>query len=183
MGFVDMEKFDSYAWDQTTKAVTIYVPYQGATADDVEHAFSERAFELRVRVSPTTCRELKIVNLCKPINVDKSKVLVKPDRAFATRLPGHRTFAGIQLKLVKQENHEWSALDDEIDRKAQARAKRVEHGDLKDASTQELLADMYANATDEERASLRSAAATGAKKREENAKKNPSSGEVDDGPR
>lgn len=71
----------------------------------------------------------------------------------------------IQLKLIKLDQEEWSALTDEIDQKKAQRAERVvrnvrfaesqlrsqAHGDLANASTQELLADMYANATDEER--------------------------------
>ena len=46
-----------------------------------------------------------------------------------------------------------------------SRTPHVAHGDLKGASTQQLLADMYANASDEERASLLAAAAAGADKR------------------
>mmetsp|Transcript_7500 Transcript_7500/g.19530 ORF Transcript_7500/g.19530 Transcript_7500/m.19530 type:complete len:165 (+) Transcript_7500:103-597(+) len=154
-----VEKFPKYAWDQTAKSVTIYIPCQGASAmspDDVHHVFGERSFEVRVRLSPTMYHELKIPNLCKPIDPEKSKLTLKADR--------------IQLKLVKVEVDEWSALDDEVDRKKADRAERVASGDLANASTQELLADMYANATDEERASLRAAAASGAQKREEKAK-------------
>lgn len=71
----------------------------------------------------------------------------------------------IQLKLMKRDHEEWSALNDEVDQKKSQRAERMvrnerfakfqsrsqAHGDLANASTQELLADMYANATDEER--------------------------------
>ena len=46
------------------------------------------------------------------------------------------------------------------------RQARIDRGDLKEASTQQLLADMYANATDEERASLMESAHKGRDKRE-----------------
>ena len=65
------------------------------------------------------------------------------------------------IKLKKQEiGQEWSALDDTADKKKADRDKRVKNGkykdeglihnnvaqgDLKDASTQQLLADMYAS--------------------------------------
>ena len=48
------------------------------------------------------------------------------------------------IKLKKKElGLEWSALDDTADRKAAERDKRIKNGDLKDANTQQLLADMY----------------------------------------
>jgi len=58
-------------------------------------------------------------------------------------------------------------LDSAADEKRAERDQRIASGDLREASTQQLLADMYANATDEERVSLRGAAVTGAKKRGE----------------
>ena len=71
------------------------------------------------------------------------------------------------IKLKKAElGNTWSDLTDAKDLQEAARKKRV-GGKLKDASTQELLADMYANATDEERAGLMEAAQTGQKKREQ----------------
>lgn len=147
-----MEKFD-YAWDQTPKSVTIYISYEHANDAEVDYNFGETSLAFRVRAGEGW-KELKIPNLCRPINVDKSKLTVKADR--------------FQIKLVKVEAGEWSALDDDKDRKKKIRDQRVASGDLASASTQELLADMYANATDEERASLRQAAAEGAKKREAN---------------
>ena len=72
----------------------------------------------------------------------------------------------IQLRLTKAAPGDvWSALDDAVDRKKADRDSRLAQGDLKGASTQQLLADMYANAGDEERASLLAAAAAGEDKR------------------
>lgn len=153
---METSKFDKYAWDQTPKSITIYITYEHASdvsQEDIDYNFGETSLAFRVH-SADGWRELKIPNLCKPINVDKSKLTVKADR--------------FQIKLVKVEAGEWSALDDEKDKKKAQRDQRVASGDLAAASTQELLADMYANATDEERASLRKAAAEGAKKRQAN---------------
>ena len=59
-----------------------------------------------------------------------------------------------------------SELTDTKDRKEADRAARVASGSLKNASTQELRADMYANADDTTRASLMAAAGQGQLKRE-----------------
>mmetsp|Transcript_21013 Transcript_21013/g.27246 ORF Transcript_21013/g.27246 Transcript_21013/m.27246 type:complete len:154 (-) Transcript_21013:98-559(-) len=147
-----MMLFEKYSWDQTGKTVTIYLPYEDAKAlegtDEIKCEFGERSVEFRVRE-----KEFKILNLCQKIDSTKSKLMIKSDR--------------FQIKLFKfEKDKEWSALDDEIDKKKEVRAKRVAEGDLKNASTQELLADMFANATDEERLELRKAAAQGAKVRE-----------------
>jgi len=61
----------------------------------------------------------------------------------------------VVLKLKKAEpGVEWSDLTDTLDKKKALRERRIASGDLKGASTQELLADMYQNATDEERRGL-----------------------------
>jgi len=73
------------------------------------------------------------------------------------------------LKLRKADAIEWSDLDDAKDKKKQARDERVQRGSLKNASTQELLADMYAEADDETRRSLMEAAFKGQQKREADA--------------
>lgn len=140
------DTIEKYSWDQSSKSVTLYVPAD--PSEEAEHSFTELSFCLRVG-----SRQLKINNLCHPIS--SARLVRKPDR--------------VQLKLIKEEPIEWSGLDDTIDKKKQLRDKRVKSGDLAGASTQELLADMYANATDEERSSLLSAAAEGARKREEQA--------------
>merc|ERR1712138_270338 len=99
-----------------------------------------------------TTRRLVVSNLCGPVDAARSKLVLKRDR--------------IQLRLAKAAPGDvWSALDDTLDRRKADRDARLAHGDLKGASTQQLLADMYANASDEERASLLAAAAAGADKR------------------
>ncbi|KAJ1457731.1 hypothetical protein M885DRAFT_514776 [Pelagophyceae sp. CCMP2097] len=154
------DKIERYSWDQTTKAVTIYIPVAGIAlmvdrnAAEVKTDLEDRAFTFRLRDDKGAVSELKIPNLCQKINVATSKMRIKPDR--------------VQLKLVKAaEGVEWSALDSAADEKRAERDQRIASGDLREASTQQLLADMYANATDEERVSLRGAAVTGAKKRGE----------------
>ena len=143
-----VEFFERYSWDQSAKAVTVYVPVEGG---EMESNFGERCFSLRVREG-SIVRELKVVNLCKAIDPEKSKALRKPDR--------------IQLKLMKVVREDWSDLTDDLDRKNAERAKRVADGDLKDASTNQLLADLYKTATDDERETLKAAALEGHLKRE-----------------
>ena len=145
------EKFETYSWDQTDKFVTLYVPVEGATAAETTHDVGDRSFALaHARAGKT--RRLAVSNLCGPVDAARSKLVLKRDR--------------IQLRLAKAAPGDvWSALDDTLDRRKADRDARLAHGDLKGASTQQLLADMYANASDEERASLLAAAAAGADKR------------------
>mmetsp|Transcript_8397 Transcript_8397/g.27506 ORF Transcript_8397/g.27506 Transcript_8397/m.27506 type:complete len:148 (-) Transcript_8397:104-547(-) len=139
-----MEGISSYSWDQSAKAVTVYVP---STGRSVDHSFEERGFTLRV-----DGRELKVANLCKAIDAAKSRVTVKADR--------------VQVKLWKRTPEDWSDLTDAKDRRDAERKERVANGDLKDASTRELLADLYKHSTDDERDMLKDAALEGQRKRE-----------------
>ena len=135
--------------------MTLYVPVEGATAAETTHDVGDRSFALaHARAGKT--RRLAVSNLCGPVDAARSKLVLKRDR--------------IQLRLAKAAPGDvWSALDDTLDRRKADRDARLAHGDLKGASTQQLLADMYANASDEERASLLAAAAAGADKRRERA--------------
>ena len=139
-----MQSFERYSWDQTKKAVTIYLPVE--EDGEVECIFGTRSVEVKF-----AGKEFKIRNLCQAIDPDKSKWTKKPTR--------------LQLKLMKFFPDDWSDLTDEKDQKDAERKKRIETGDLKGASTQELLADLYKNATDEEREGLKSAALEGQKVR------------------
>ena len=145
-------RFDAYAWDQSDKFVSIYVDLASPQDSDegpiVETLFENRRFAVVVGGNAIVCPQT-----CKPILPAKCKVKLKAKRFV--------------VKLRKQTEVEmWSGLTDELDIKENARKKRMATS-LKDASTQELLADMYANATDEERRGLREAAATGQKRREQ----------------
>ena len=154
MNFEDaaqLPKISAYGWDQSDKFVSIYVDvgseYETLSCFDKNKC----AVILETNGKKTA---LAIHNLCQAINPDKCKLKLKPTRFV--------------IKLRKATLAEWSDLTDVKDLKEAARKKRVATS-LKDASTQELLADMYANATDEERAGLMEAAATGQKKRESGA--------------
>ena len=146
--------FGKYSWDQSDRAVTLYFPVDAPTAEETSHEFTE----VGVRVTHAragAAREFKLANLCHPIDKFKSKLLLKKDR--------------IQAKMVKYvPGEEWSALDDVEDKKKAERQIRIQDGDLKDASTQELLADMFKNANDQERADLIKAAGQGQSKRDAN---------------
>merc|ERR1712151_788398 len=99
----------------------------------------------------------KIPNLCKEIDVQASEKNIKTDM--------------ISVKLKKLAvGQEWSDINDEKDKYQQKREYRINHGDLKGATTEELLADMYANANDEDRAGLRDAMRVNREKRTEEAK-------------
>merc|ERR1719343_1890171 len=100
----------------------------------------------------------EVPNLCKAIDVEASKKSVKADQ--------------VVLKLRKLETGvTWSDLTDEKDKYQKRREYRINHGDLKGATTEELLADMYQHANDEDRAGLRDAMRVNREKREEDAKK------------
>lgn len=144
-------RFEAYAWDQSERFVSVYVDLK-PNDDDREHEvtslFEERRFAVVVNGQAILCP-----NLCKSVIATKCKVKVKANRFV--------------VKLRKQTEAEmWSDLTDSLDVKEAARKRRVATT-LKDASTQELLADMYANASDEDRRGLLEAAAAGQKKRDE----------------
>jgi calcyclin binding protein len=151
------ERVTAYGWDQSGKFVSIYVDV--AAADDSAPAsfetsayFDEKRCAIILQVEGGVKKCLAIPNLCQAIVPAKSKIKVKPARFV--------------VKLKKEVQGEtWSDLTDALDLKEAARKKRI-GSSLKDASTQELLADMYANASDEDRKGLMEAAMVGQKKRE-----------------
>jgi hypothetical protein len=153
---VSYKKVTSYSWDQGEKFVSVYISWKGIgslPAGAVQHEFLATSFKVKIQDESQGNKELVIPNLCHPIDMEKSKVVTKPDR--------------IVLKLKKQAiGTEWSNIDDAADKKKAERDKRVKSGDLKDADTNSLLSDMYANATDEDRAGLMEAAHKGRLKRE-----------------
>ena len=144
------KKISTYGWDQTEKYVNIYVSISG-TEINIQSYFNGRKMGVFLNVDGVE-QSIAIPNLCGDITPEKCKIKQKPARFI--------------IKIKKSENGaEWSDLTDAKDKKEAARKKRI-GTTLKDASTQELLADMYSHATDEERAGLREAAMTGQKKRE-----------------
>jgi len=157
VGVLDVTtKLMKYAWDQSDKFVTIYVQVPGAAAlpaEDIEVVFRPRGFLLVVNIEGKK-RWLKMPNLCKNIDTAASTKKVKTD--------------DVVVKLRKLEvGLQWSDLTDEKDEYQKRREFRINHGDLKGATTEQLLADMYKNATDEERDGLRDAMRVNREKRQE----------------
>lgn len=154
-------KLTTYSWDQSDKFVTIYVTLEGAAtypAESVQVIFKPKGVLLTVDEASGKKRWFKIPNLCKDINTGDSTKKIKTD--------------SIALKLKKVAPGEnWSDLTDDKDRYKERREYRINHGDLKGATTEELLADMYQNATDEERAGLRDAMRVNREKREADGRK------------
>ncbi len=96
-------------------------------------------------------------NLCQDIDVTASSRKIKSDQ--------------VVIKLRKAEQgRDWSDLSDDKDRYAKHREFRIQHGDLKGATTEQLLADMYGNASDAEQAGLRDAMRVNREKRQADAK-------------
>jgi len=145
------QPFGRYSWDQSDKFVTVYFPVDAPTVAEV--STEATATSLRVRhARGGETHALVVARLCHAVDPDSVKITLKAD--------------AIRVRLRKAEARApWTALDDGVDRKAAARDARIKSGDLKDASTQQLLADMYAHGTDEERASLAAAAGEGEAKR------------------
>ena len=63
------------------------------------------------------------------------------------------------LKLKKAEVNQWEHLDDVEKKRKEDRQQRIDHGDLKGATTEQLLKDMYDNADEEGKRGLREAMA------------------------
>lgn len=119
--------------------------------------FKPRGFLLTVTTDTGRApRWFKVPNLCQEIQTDTSTKKVKAD--------------SIVVKLRKASPAEWSDLTDEKDVYKKRREYRINHGDLKGASTEELIADMYQHANDEDRAGLRDAMRVNREKRAEDAK-------------
>eukprot|EP00949_MAST-11_sp_MAST-11-sp1_P004429 g4429.t1 len=152
------ESIAAYAWTQSDKFVSLYIEYakvfpeaaNGGETVEVDFSAGEVGFEVRL-VRGEQRRVLTIGNLCKNILPGKSKVKKKESKVV------------VMLRKEKT-GEEWSDLKDEVDKKEAARKKRMQTS-LKDASTAELLQDMYKHADDETRKSLREAYATGQQKR------------------
>jgi len=160
-GVLDVStKITKFAWDQSDKFVSIYVPFEGAGAlpgGAVECHFRPHGVLLLVNKAQKQ-HWYKVPNLCKEIDVQASKKTVKADQ--------------VAIKLKKLETSvQWSDLTDEKDRYQKRREYRINHGDLKGATTEELLADMYKHANDEDRAGLRDAMRVNREKRAEEAKR------------
>lgn len=152
-------KICKFSWDQSSTGVSIYVPFDGVgrlPEQDVQVEFRDIGFLLTIQKDGKK-HWYKIPNLCNPIDVGASRKSVKTDQ--------------VVVKLRKQRASSWSDLTDDKDRQQRRREYRIQHGDLKGATTEELLADMYKNATDEDRAGLRDAMRVNREKREEDARK------------
>lgn len=153
------ERIGSYGWDQSEKFVSIYVDVPGAgdsasTSFETSTYFDEKRCAIILQVEGGVKKCLAIPNLCQAILPTKCKIKLKP-ACFV-----------VKLKKEVSGGAPWSDLTDAVDLKEAARKKRLGTS-LKDASTQELLADMYANASDEDRKGLMEAAMVGQKKRAE----------------
>jgi len=152
-------KICKFSWDQSNTGVSIYVPFDGVghlPEQDVHVEFRDIGFLLIIQKDDKK-HWYKIPNLCNPIDVAASRKTVKADQ--------------VVVKLRKRRAGNWSDLTDDKDRHQRKREYRIQHGDLKGATTEELLADMYKNATDEDRAGLRDAMRVNREKREEDARK------------
>ena len=150
-----------YAWDQSEKFVSIYVDFPGVgsfSGECVSSDFVEHGFKVSVKPpSAGSVHQIAVSNLNQSTTPEKCKVVVKADRFV--------------IKLKKSEvGLEWDALDDSDRKRKEARDKRVQHGDLKGASTMQLIQDMYENADEEGKRSLAEAMAKGEKKRADDAK-------------
>lgn len=151
-----------YSWAQSKRFVSIYVSYPGINTLDesaIQTRFDVYQFVLLIDGNSSTginCKDRKILrinNLCKRIEPQQSKVVVKANREM------------VVIKLRKSETTEWSDLTDVLDKKEAARQQRLQTS-LKDASTADLLADMYKHSTDDDRAKLAEAWSKGREKRE-----------------
>jgi len=154
-------KITKFAWDQSDKFVSVYVDFPGAGSLDasaVECVFKSHGVLLTVADPSGKKHWWKVPNLGGEVDVGGCKKTVKADSVV------------LKLKKLKA-NEKWTDLNDDKDRYQQKRQFRINHGDLKGATTEELLADMYQNANDDDRAGLRDAMRVNREKRAEESKK------------
>jgi len=152
-------KITKYSWDQSKLNVSIYIPFDALSTipeSDITCVFKPFGVLVVVRKAGKKLW-YKMPNLCNEIDTAASSRKVKSDQ--------------LVVKLRKLEQGQvWSDLSDDKDRYQKQREYRLEHGDLKGATTEQLLADMYKDANDEDRAGLRDAMRINRQKREEEAK-------------
>eukprot|EP01001_Neometanema_parovale_P000245 NODE_10268_length_601_cov_61.207113_g9994_i0.p1 GENE.NODE_10268_length_601_cov_61.207113_g9994_i0~~NODE_10268_length_601_cov_61.207113_g9994_i0.p1 ORF type:complete len:171 (-),score=43.24 NODE_10268_length_601_cov_61.207113_g9994_i0:88-543(-) len=147
MPFVDIKQ---YAWDQSAKFCSIYISLDGISEQSkVDVDFDATAVFVKCYDINGADYRFGVVNLCEEIAVKESKFILKPGRLV------------VKLKK-KQEGVEWSGLDDTEKKKKQQHKQLAESG----ATTEQLLANMYAQADDKTREDLAKAAAEGQAKRE-----------------
>lgn len=142
-------------WERYLRAGVALFTVNGTSqhlALSVETDFEQSTFRLRICDAKQSNHVLAIKNLNQSIDPAKSKVVIKAER--------------LVLKLKKVEvGKEWDGLDDTERKKKEARDHRVKHGDLKGATTEQLLKDMYDNADEEGKRGLREAMAKGEEKK------------------
>ena len=151
---------NKYSYDQGKAYIKIYCDLKDLhLSPDCDCTFTRDGFHFFAIGVPDGKGKLinyqmKVTDLCEDINPDKSSLIRKDDK-FVIRLQKSET--GI----------EWSGID------TSEKKKKAQHSRLADggASTEELLANMYKNATDEQRADLSKAAFEGQSKRMEEQKK------------
>lgn len=150
-------RISRFAWDQSEKTVSVYVPFEGVSEENVQAVF--RPLGVLIVINHGGKKHwYKVPNLCHEIDTAASLRKIKKDE--------------VVLKLRKAAvGTSWSDLNDEKDKYQKMREYRIQHGDLKGATTEELLADMYQNANDDDRAGLRDAMRVNREKKEEDAKK------------
>ena len=152
------EELNSYSWDQSKKFVRVYVPYDGIKAlceagkATVEHEFCIRSFRLTIVDKTKGSFSMCVPSLCFGIHKNKCKISIKTDM--------------VVLKLCKSCDSEvWNDLTDAKKKKETARQKRL-NTKLKNATTSDLLRDMFLHADDETRKKLQAAWHKGRAKRE-----------------
>jgi len=127
------------SWKETSFSIRI----QPCDSDDLVHHL--HIPNLCYKTETGTCMALCLTlfphnfmttNACLAIQQGKCKTVIKAERFV--------------VKLKKAEvGQEWGAIDDVDRQRKEDREKRIESGDLKGASTQRLLQDMYENADEE----------------------------------
>eukprot|EP00939_MAST-03C_sp_MAST-3C-sp1_P001503 g1503.t1 len=148
--FPDSDKLiGDYSWDQSKKFVRLYVPFKDLKSKvnekkaTVELECRNYSFKLTIRDESCGNFTLCIPNLCYGIHGHASKTTVKTDM--------------VVVKLRKSCDTEvWNSMTDERRKSERSRQRRMK-GKLKNATTAELLQDMFKHADDATRKNLRDA--------------------------
>eukprot|EP01060_Flectonema_neradi_P033072 TRINITY_DN5434_c0_g1_i1.p1 TRINITY_DN5434_c0_g1~~TRINITY_DN5434_c0_g1_i1.p1 ORF type:complete len:251 (+),score=53.48 TRINITY_DN5434_c0_g1_i1:52-753(+) len=156
---ITFSKLGKYSYDQGKAFVKIYCDLKDLyLSPDVDCTFTTDSFDFYAIGVPDgkgklVNHRMKICDLCEDIDPSKSS-LIRKEHKFVIRLQ------------KKNQGVEWSGLD------STEKIKKAQHSKLADsgATTEELLANMYKNATDEQRADLSKAAFEGQTKRMNEAK-------------
>jgi hypothetical protein len=88
-----------YSWCNNTSSVSVYVDFEGVSADNTQVEFSAKKLKVQVHPVSTGTAHVLLLNLAKEINNETSSFRFKPNQ--------------LVVKLVKKDEGTWHDLVDD----------------------------------------------------------------------